>query len=158
MLNWPRSSSVSPSAKNRSQGSPTQEPRPKSSVAADPRRNDRGQPAPRHVRREQRRRAHHIARFVEGKSLLAHIGTHAFEREQGRVAFVHVVSEWLDPESLEEPDSTTTQHDLLLESMLDVASVELVGDRAIFGAVLRRPRYRANIARRDRLSRATPKV
>ena len=63
---------------------------------------------------------------------------HALEREEARVALVHVEDGGLDAAGGERLDAADAEQDLLAQAVLAVAAVEAVGDRALGRARSRR--------------------
>ena len=55
----------------------------------------------------------------------------AFEREERRVALVHVVDGGVQAHRLQGAHAADAQHDFLPDARVDVAAVELVGDVAV---------------------------
>ena len=68
----------------------------------------------------------------------------AFEREESRVALVHVKDFRVDSERAERFHAADAEHDLLADAHFEIAAVKLRGDQTIFGVVLRRCRCRAD--------------
>ena len=75
--------------------------------------------------------AYQFEGYVEVKVLLLHVVDQALEVEQRGVPFVAVVELGIDAELLEHQDAADTEKILLLDTVLPVAAVELVGDRAV---------------------------
>jgi hypothetical protein len=75
------------------------------------------------VRREDRGRAHELARFVEREPVVADQLARAREHEERRVAFVDVEHARLDAQRAEQLDAAAAEHELLAQAMLVVATV-----------------------------------
>ena len=60
---------------------------------------------------------------------------HPFHRQEAGVPLVGVEDLRVQPEGPQRPDATDAEHDLLAQSMLDVAAVEPVGDGSDLGRV-----------------------
>jgi hypothetical protein len=68
--------------------------------------------------------------LIEGESFFYEVDE-ALESHEGSVPLVAMVDILLDTEFLEGEHTTDTEHDLLLETVLIIATIELVGDRTI---------------------------
>ena len=88
-------------------------------------------------------RGHDLEGGIKIELLLYNSQADAFEREEGRVALVHVEDLRVDPERAERFHAADAEHDLLAHPHFEIAAVELRRDQAIFRRVLRRCRYRA---------------
>ena len=89
----------------------------------------------RSVRGEHQAGGGELARFGEDSGRLRlHQVPHMFEREKGRVAFVHVIDGGLQTQGLQRAIAADAEQDLLADAHLAVAAVELVGDVAILRA------------------------
>ena len=69
--------------------------------------------------------------FLEIQVLVAHEPADLFQREEGRVAFIHVVHGRPQPHGFQCPHAADSQHDLLADAGIDVAPIERIGDIAI---------------------------
>ena len=76
---------------------------------------------------------------------IAHVEPDLLEREEGRVAFVHVEDGGLETHRLQGAHAADAQHDFLADARVDVAAVEGIGDVAIlrqtFSGMLVSSRY-----------------
>ncbi len=77
------------------------------------------------VRGENVRGGDELQRSVEVESLSAHAEPNAFQREEGRVAFVHVEDFGIDPERGERVHTADAEHDFLPHPHFQIAAVEL---------------------------------
>ena len=76
-----------------------------------------------------------FARLGKGEVLFLHEGADALERQEGRVAFVHVADAGLDAQGVEGPEPANAEQDLLADAHFPVAAVEVGGDLPVLGAV-----------------------
>jgi len=83
--------------------------------------------------------AHHggLPGLLEGAPGPFHRAADAFEAEEGGVPLVHVEGVGAERHLVEEGDSADAEHDLLTDSHVLVAAVQLVRDILIGNAVLR---------------------
>src|SRR5574340_1461478 len=51
------------------------------------------------------------------------------------MAFVHMIFLYLKPDLMQDPNSAETQHDLLLQPVCKVSSIELCGNLAVLGSI-----------------------
>ena len=86
---------------------------------------------------EHVRRRHRLAGRLEGDAPLLHQNADALEAEEGGVALVHVEHVGLDAQELQGPHPAYAEENLLADPHFLVAAVELAGDLAILGRVLR---------------------
>ena len=78
---------------------------------------------------------HELEGALEVKALVLHAPAHQFQREERRVAFVHVVDRRLEPHGVEGVDAADAEHDLLLDAHFEIAAVELRRDEPVFEPV-----------------------
>ena len=74
--------------------------------------------------------------FVETESLFFDQKAHAFDRQERRVAFIHVPHGGLQAETMERPQAADSQHDFLADASHCVAAVQLGGDLAVLGVIV----------------------
>ncbi len=86
------------------------------------------------VAREHRSARGQLTGLVERELLGFHQTARMLERQKRRMPLVHVVDAGLDSHGFQRAIAADAEQDLLLESRLAVAAVELVGDIPILGA------------------------
>ena len=74
-----------------------------------------------------------LQRFVEAHLPFAHEQPAALERQECRMAFVHVEHGRLQAQRLQRAQSADAQHDLLPQAHVRIAAIELVRDVAVLG-------------------------
>ena len=79
----------------------------------------------------------HLQCGIKIELLRDYAKANAFEREEGRMAFVHVKDFRLDPERAQCFDPADPKHDLLAHSHFQIAAIELGGDQPVLGIVFR---------------------
>ena len=83
------------------------------------------------VRREDVAGARRFQCLFEAEVLVAHQQANLFQRQEGRVAFVHVEHRGSQAHSLQGAHAADSQHDLLADARVDIAAVQRIGDIAI---------------------------
>ena len=86
--------------------------------------------------RVDRRGTYQLQSFFEGKAFALYVVDQALSVHEGSVPFVHMVDILRDAELLQQEDTTDTEQEFLLQTILPVTSIELVGDGAIPFAIL----------------------
>ena len=82
----------------------------------------------------QRRGTHQLDGLVVGQSF-SHIVADALHVDEGCMSLVAVINVLLDTQLLQRQDTADTQQDFLLQTVLPVATIQLVGDAAVELAV-----------------------
>jgi len=89
------------------------------------------------VRGEHARRRHRLAGGLEGDPALLHQHADPLQAQEGRMPLVHVVDVRGDAQGFQGPHPADAEEDLLANPHFLVAAVELAGDLAVLGGVLR---------------------
>ena len=69
--------------------------------------------------------------FVETQTLVRHQNANAFDGQERRVAFVHVIDGGVESQGFEGAQAADAEDDFLANALVIVAAVELVGDLAM---------------------------
>src|SRR5208337_799918 len=85
----------------------------------------------RSVEGKDQTRRRQLARLGETKLILVHQTCDVFQRQKGRMPFVHVINGGMKPQRLQGAISADAEHDLLPDAHLPIAAIKLVGDMAI---------------------------
>ena len=88
------------------------------------------------VDREDRAGRAELAGLLEVETILLHEDANPLEGQEGAVPLVHVIGPGAHPESIERAQPPHAEDDLLLDTALEVASVELVRDVLYVARVL----------------------
>ena len=75
--------------------------------------------------------AHYLQSFVEAEVVVLNQVEQSLQTHESGMTLVAVINIFLDAQLIESEHTTYTQHYLLFETVLYIAAVELMGDRAV---------------------------